>query len=49
MAIINLRGFPDMLHREAKAKAAMEGITLTNLIIKAIEEYLAKDKKKGGK
>jgi hypothetical protein len=27
----------------------MEGITLTNLIIKAIEEYLAKDKKKGGK
>jgi predicted HicB family RNase H-like nuclease len=49
MAVINLRGFPDMLHREAKAKAAMEGITLTSLIIKAVEEYLARANKKGGK
>ena len=46
MANINLRDFPDQLHREAKAKAALEGITLKDLIIKAVEAYL---KKKGGK
>ena len=45
MAIMNLRDFPDDLHRRAKAKAAMEGISLKALVIKALEEYL---KKKGG-
>jgi hypothetical protein len=44
MATINLRDVPDELHRRAKAEAAMEGITLKALIIKALEEYL---KKKG--
>ena len=48
MANINLRDFPDTLHREAKAKAALEGITLKELIIKAVEAYL-KAGKKGGK
>ena len=48
MAVINLRDFPDQLHREAKAKAALEGISLKDLIIKAVEEYM-KVKKKGGK
>jgi len=48
MANINLRDFPEMLHREAKAKAALEGISLKDLIIKAVEAYL-KAKKKGGK
>ena len=42
MAVINLRDFPDNLHREAKAKAALEGITLKGLIIKAVEDYLRK-------
>ena len=37
--------FPDNLHREAKAKAALEGISLKELIIRAITEYLIK---KGG-
>lgn len=46
MSDINLRDFPKDLHREAKAKAALEGITLKELIIKAIEAYL---KKEGGK
>ena len=41
--------FPDELHREAKIRAAQEGITLKDLIIKAVSEYLAKAKKKGGK
>jgi len=40
MATINLRDFPIPLHREAKAKAAMLGITLKELIIRAITEYL---------
>ena len=48
MAVINIRDFPDELHRQAKSKAALEGISLKDLIIKAIEEYVI-DKKKGGK
>jgi predicted HicB family RNase H-like nuclease len=42
MAAINLRDFPETLHREAKAKAALEGISLKELIIKALEAYLKK-------
>ena len=48
---INLRDFPDTLHREAKSKAALEGITLKDLIIKAVELYLKKglkEKKSAG-
>ena len=48
MANINLRDFPETLHREAKAKAALEGISLKELIIRAVESYL-KAGKKGGK
>ncbi len=36
--------FPAELHKEAKVKAAVEGITLKELILKAVTEYL----KKGG-
>jgi hypothetical protein len=42
MADINLRDFPETLHREAKAKAALEGMTLKELFIKAVDEYLRK-------
>lgn len=45
MAILNVKDFPDGLHRKAKAKAALMGISLKELIIRAITEYL---KKKGG-
>ena len=38
--------FEDDLHKQAKVRAAQEGITLKDLIIKAVKEYL---KKKGGK
>jgi predicted HicB family RNase H-like nuclease len=48
MAVINIRDFPDTLHREAKAKAALDGTSLKELIIKAVEAYL-KAGKKGGK
>ena len=46
MATINLREVPDELHRRAKAEAALEGITLKALIVKALEEYLKKKKKR---
>ena len=37
--------FPAELHKKAKVRAAMDGITLKELILKAVTEYL---KKKGG-
>ncbi len=37
---INLRDFPSQLHREAKVKAAMLGITLRELFIRAVTDYL---------
>jgi len=37
--------FPDDLHKKAKLRAVEEDITLKELIIRAIGEYL---KKKGG-
>ena len=40
MATINLRDVPDDLHRKAKARAAMEGVTLKQLIMRLLEEYL---------
>ena len=46
MAIMNLRDMPDGLHRRAKAAAAMEGITLKELVIKALEQYLKKKKRR---
>ncbi len=46
MTIINIKEFPDELHRKAKAAAALEGISLKALIIKAIEEYLKKKKRR---
>ena len=41
-----IRPFPDHLHRRAKVRAAMEGITLKELILRAVEEYV--DRKEGG-
>jgi predicted DNA binding CopG/RHH family protein len=41
VATINLRDVPDDLHRRAKARAAMEGVTLKQLILRLLEEYLA--------
>ena len=44
MTIINIKDFPEDLHRKAKAAAALEGISLKALFIKAVEEYLKKKK-----
>jgi len=46
MTTINIKDFPDDLHRKAKAEAALMGISLKELIIRAITEYLKN--KKGG-
>ncbi len=47
MTVVNIRDFPEDLHRKAKAEAALMGISLKELIIRALTEYLKK--KKGGK
>jgi len=44
---VNIRNFPDDLHRKAKIQAAIEGTSLKGLIIKALTEYLKKTKEKG--
>ena len=46
MTIINIKDFPEDLHRKAKAEAALEGISMKALIIKAMEEYLKKKKRR---
>ena len=46
MATVYVRDFPEDLHKRAKMKALEEDMTLRELIIKAVENYL---KKKGGK
>lgn len=39
-----IKNFPEELHRRAKAKAALEGITLKGLIIKVLGTYLEESK-----
>ena len=46
MAILNVKDFPDDLHRKAKSEAALMGISLKEIIIRALTEYLKK--RKGG-
>jgi predicted HicB family RNase H-like nuclease len=41
---LNLRDFPEALHRQAKAKAALMGISLKEVFIRAMTEYLKKQK-----
>jgi plasmid stability protein len=51
MALINMRDFPDELHRALKIRAAETGTTIKALMIKYCQEGLEKDKKskkKGG-
>ena len=48
MTVLNIKDFPDDLHRKAKAEAALMGVSMKELIIRAIQEYLERRKKKGG-
>jgi predicted HicB family RNase H-like nuclease len=45
MAFLNIKDFPDDLHRKAKAEAALMGISMKEYIIRAITEYLKKSKR----
>lgn len=38
--VYTIKDFPEELHRAAKVKAAMEGISLKELILKALRQYL---------
>lgn len=43
--VLNIKDFPDELHREAKIQAAILGISLKELIIQAVRDFLKKQKK----
>ena len=45
MATVYIRNFPEDLHRLVKSEAALEGISLQALVIKALKEYLKKKKR----
>ena len=49
MEALYVRNFPDDLHKKARLRAVEENLTLRELIIKALEEYLKAPKKKGRK
>ena len=40
MVSVNIRDFPEKLHHKAKIQAAVERISLKELMIKALTEYL---------
>ena len=40
-----IKEFPDDLHREMKIRAAVEVISMKELIIRAVKDYLKKHKK----
>jgi len=40
MATMKLKGFPDDLYRQAESRAALEGITLLDLVMRAVTNYL---------
>lgn len=44
MATIYLKDFPEDLHRKVKAEAALMGISMKELIVRALIEFLEKKK-----
>jgi predicted HicB family RNase H-like nuclease len=38
--VLNVKNFSDEIHHDAKVQAAIEGISLKDLIEKALTEYL---------
>ena len=46
MTTLFVRNFPEDLHKKAKMQALEEDMTLGELIIKAVEQYLARAKKR---
>jgi len=46
MKSLIIKGFPDDLHREMKIQAAVESISMKELVIQAVKDYLKKKKKR---
>ncbi len=46
--VVNLKNFSDELHYEAKVQAAIEKISLKDLIEKAVSDILQEQRRKGG-
>ena len=44
MSVVYLKDFPEDLHRKAKSEAALMGISMKEVIIRALTEYLKKKK-----
>jgi predicted HicB family RNase H-like nuclease len=44
-----IRDFPEKIHKMARLQAVTEGITLKDLIIKAVSEYVDQGSKKSSK
>ena len=40
LMVLTVKNFPVDIHRKAKSAAALQGITLKDLIIQAIKQYL---------
>ena len=40
--MIQIRNVPDTVHREAKARAALEGLTLSDFALSALREALSR-------
>ena len=45
MATVYIRDFPEDLHKAARMQAIEEDISLKELVIKAVEKYLAETKR----
>ncbi len=41
MGTLTLKNFPEELRQQAKSRAALEGITLKELVVQAVTGYLA--------
>ena len=46
MATMFIKNFPDDLHRQAKAEAALQGVTLREIVAEALTAYLKVQEKK---
>jgi len=44
--MIVIKGFPVLLDRKAKSRAALEGISFSALVIKCLEKYLERQDSK---
>ena len=45
--VLNIKDFPDEIHRKAKIQAAILGISLKDLVIQSVKDFLEKQKERG--